>query len=86
MITQYALFSSTNIFEAKFCFLLRGGLALCHQNSMQLFALFNVLVISLAEMKLVSLLSELSCWCVCRTVQAEEWLIEGPSSGGLKCV
>lgn len=41
------------------------GLALRHQNSMQLFALFNVLDISLAEKKLVSLLCELSCLGVC---------------------
>ena len=46
---------------------------------MQLFALFNVLDISLAEKKLVSLLCELSCPGVFynRMGWTEEWLIEG---------
>lgn len=43
------------------------GLALRRQNWMQLFALFNVFDISLAEKKLVSLPCELSCRGVCIT-------------------
>lgn len=41
------------------------GLALRHQDSMQLFALFNILDISLTEKKLVLLLCELSRLGVC---------------------
>lgn len=44
-----------------------NGLAEQHQNSMQLFALFNGLDVCLAVKKLVSLLCELSCLCVCTT-------------------
>lgn len=51
-----------------------NGLAEQHQNSMQLFALFNGLDVCLAVKKLVSLLCELSCLCVCTT--------DGTEAGG----
>ena len=74
MIMQYPS-SARNAFEAKsvfsfFFFVQRErakieGLALCHWNWMQLFALFNIFVICLAGKKLVSLACELGSWCVC---------------------
>lgn len=54
---------------------------------MQLFALFNVPDISLAEKKLVSLLCELGCpGCLhFRPASTEEWQIDGPVWGAAMC-